>query len=205
MTSKGCHTPRGEWVCRALREQPRHRPTTWRCRDVAKSKRVDDLNAGSWCPVCHRPVAHFLLVAQRSNTNYGPSVMCDACADLLRAVNGFKQQGRRNYESYYEQEQLDLDQIAVRVRGYRLTVGGYLNLLKDQDNKCAICRHRPRRTADLVIDHNHKTGEVRGLLCGKCNTALGLFRDSPDVLDAAIEYLEQRGCYGLDSLHEETA
>ena len=44
----------------------------------------------------------------------------------------------------------------------------------------------------LVIDHNHKTGKVRGLLCGSCNTGIGLLKDSPDVLDAAIEYLQHQ-------------
>lgn len=51
--------------------------------------------------------------------------------------------------------------------------------------KCAICRKK----AKLVIDHNHKTGKFRGLLCGPCNKGLGFFRDNKRSLIQAIEYL----------------
>lgn len=87
---------------------------------------------------------------------------------------------------------------------HHLTLSAHQAIYKAQDGACAICA-TPREPLGLVIDHNHKTGKVRGLLCGACNTGIGLLKDSPDVLDAAIEYLEQRGCYGPDSLNEESA
>ncbi len=59
---------------------------------------------------------------------------------------------------------------------------------------CAICGHAPapgeRR---LVVDHNHKTGRVRGLLCSECNFGIGKFEDKPELLIAAIEYLREPG------------
>mgnify|MGYP001612685598 FL=1 len=54
-----------------------------------------------------------------------------------------------------------------------------------QDNKCLICGHETR----LVIDHNHTTKQVRGLLCSLCNWGLGNFRDNPTILQKAIDYL----------------
>lgn len=54
---------------------------------------------------------------------------------------------------------------------------------------CAICNAE----CDLVVDHCHKTGEVRGRLCRKCNLALGNFKDSVLLLESALEYLEKCG------------
>jgi hypothetical protein len=62
----------------------------------------------------------------------------------------------------------------------------YEKRFKEQDGRCAICGHKDR----LVVDHNHATGLMRGLLCYTHNTALGMFRDSPKLLRAAAEYLE---------------
>lgn len=47
-----------------------------------------------------------------------------------------------------------------------------------------------------AIDHNHATGEFRGVLCRQCNRALGMFKDSPITLRHALEYLELNGSYG---------
>lgn len=62
-----------------------------------------------------------------------------------------------------------------------------------QEGKCAICgshgRGFIRGEKPLVVDHDHKTGKVRGLLCGDCNTALGRFGDDPEQLRRAIAYL----------------
>ena len=59
-----------------------------------------------------------------------------------------------------------------------------------QEEACAICGY-PQFSEDLSIDHCHETGEVRGLLCKHCNLGLGHFRDDPERLKAAIDYLNQ--------------
>jgi len=70
-------------------------------------------------------------------------------------------------------------------------------LLKAQKGLCLICRTIPRSTPHL--DHNHKTGEVRGVLCRGCNWGLGQFQDNPTFLKAAAKYLLQRGYAALDN------
>lgn len=61
-----------------------------------------------------------------------------------------------------------------------------------QNNQCAICEIDVLNTEGrrFAVDHDHITGKVRGLLCSKCNMGLGKFNDSPELIDAAIEYLE---------------
>lgn len=71
---------------------------------------------------------------------------------------------------------------------YGLTPEHYEALLSAQGGRCAICGGRP--TGNLHVDHDHNTGKVRGLLCGRCNPALGAFQDSPRILLAAVRYLE---------------
>lgn len=63
-----------------------------------------------------------------------------------------------------------------------------------QGGLCAICGELPSgKRALLFIDHDHKTGKVRGLLCGACNAGLGYFKDTTSRMTKAIEYLENCG------------
>jgi len=78
---------------------------------------------------------------------------------------------------------------------YGITEEVYLELIKKQNNLCAICRLPPHggKHNKLVIDHCHKNGKVRELLCYPCNVALGLFYENPKFLQSAINYLNSHG------------
>jgi hypothetical protein len=76
---------------------------------------------------------------------------------------------------------------------YGLAYEDYLAMLNGQDGVCAIChQHETYEGLDLSIDHDHSTGKVRGLLCQSCNTGLGKFRDSVELLERAKLYLIER-------------
>lgn len=83
---------------------------------------------------------------------------------------------------------------AERVRGYQIkskygvTPEHFREMLIGQAGRCLICHRVPERT--LVIDHDHATGRIRGLLCNRCNRMLGIAEDSPKRLAAAIRYLQ---------------
>lgn len=82
------------------------------------------------------------------------------------------------------------------VRHYGITEHDYELLLNAQAGVCATCsrpeiRTKNRKTDKLSVDHDHKTGKVRGLLCYKCNVALGMVSDSIDRLKSLISYLER--------------
>jgi hypothetical protein len=73
-----------------------------------------------------------------------------------------------------------------------LTEREYERLLNHQNARCAICRCSPAEApkSRLHVDHCHATGLIRGLLCSPCNTAIGLLREDPSALAAAIAYLK---------------
>lgn len=78
---------------------------------------------------------------------------------------------------------------AMIQRTYDLTGVQYAALLELQDGRCAICRARPR-SQRLAVDHDHRTGRSRGLLCSRCNhDLLGAAHDSLELLEAAVTYL----------------
>lgn len=81
---------------------------------------------------------------------------------------------------------------------YGITLEQYNEMLRKQDNKCKICNkesymydNRIKGFKNLAVDHDHKTGKVRGLLCDSCNHGLGNFRDNIDTLYNAMIYLRE--------------
>ena len=89
-------------------------------------------------------------------------------------------------------------QLKSKLKPFGFTVEDYEFELENQNHVCAICGQpetefnmgTPRR---LAVDHDHKTGCYRGLLCGKCNKGIGLFKDNVAILKQAIQYLEKDG------------
>ena len=77
-------------------------------------------------------------------------------------------------------------------RKYGITLGQYEELKLMQDNKCAICKTPSNECSKgiLFVDHNHNTGKVRGLLCNKCNAAIGLLNENILLFEAAKSYLK---------------
>lgn len=88
-------------------------------------------------------------------------------------------------------------QTWILKNNFSLTPEDYSALLQKQDGVCYICKKPETKITKgvlcrLAVDHNHKTGRVRGLLCDKCNRGLGYFKDSPTLLRVAADYLERK-------------
>jgi Recombination endonuclease VII len=76
------------------------------------------------------------------------------------------------------------------LKKYGITTEQYEQILQDQDHKCGICGlHENESSCRLAVDHCHERNKVRGLLCSNCNTGLGLFKDSVEFLNKALEYV----------------
>ena len=79
---------------------------------------------------------------------------------------------------------------SAKLRQHGLTPEMFDAMLSQQNGVCAICGAASSgRWGTLAVDHDHETGRVRGLLCSRCNTAIGLFGDDPARMDEAAAYL----------------
>lgn len=84
---------------------------------------------------------------------------------------------------------------------YGLSLKLWNIMFKFQKGKCAICN---KKTLDLVVDHNHDTGEIRGLLCHKCNRGIGHFNDDSKLLMKCINYLNDPTMIIISNLSEDS-
>jgi len=116
-----------------------------------------------------------------SNKTHGRTSRCKPCSSL-------------NSSSWYQDNR---ERLVPRMRAnayaryYSLTVEEYDAMYLSQNKGCAIC-HAPTGANGkrLAVDHNHQTEVVRGLLCDDCNTGLGKFKDNPNLLATALNYLK---------------
>lgn len=107
---------------------------------------------------------------------------CNACLEKVRKWNAANPERTRAIKR------------RSQARKYGKKVSDFQHLLDTQKGKCGICFDElPTMAAAnqkrLHLDHDHSTGDVRGFLCGNCNTALGKFRDNPKYLLSAVSYL----------------
>lgn len=140
------------------------------------------------CPHCGevKPTTEFSR--RNSNGKWGFQSYCKECRNKK-----YKQYQIDNQEKYKR-----LNRNNHLKKKYGLTFEDLEKMLRDQDNKCAICGkelflHGASVDYNKIarVDHDHKTGEIRGLLCDSCNIGLGKFRDNTDYLLSAISYLNK--------------
>lgn len=107
---------------------------------------------------------------------------CDSCIKSYNRLHNKKRALKRREE--YIKSKYGIDEAA------------YNRLFKEQNGRCAICRQeesiiRNGRKINLAIDHSHSKGNIRGLLCKRCNTVLGSLEDNIDLFKSAINYLSK--------------
>jgi len=135
------------------------------------------------CKVCNteKPLSAFPI-----RKTHRPGKPVSQCTECKVALNKKRRlEDRENVLAIERRSKLKVT--------YGLTVKQYEDMLAAQNNACAICFSKKPggRTKMFFIDHCHTTGKVRGLLCMRCNTGLGLFLDNPKFLSNAISYLKE--------------
>lgn len=121
--------------------------------------------------------------------NDGLSYICKKCAKeaVARCIAANPEQRKNTLKKYQESLPSGHYKKYDLKSRYGITLEQYNNQLDIQNNKCAICGTKSEKS--LAVDHCHTTGKVRGLLCLKCNTAIGKLNDDVILLQRAIEYL----------------
>lgn len=159
--------------------------------------------ARGWCPDHYARWRRYGDPEEPSRFN-PPGLVCsvDGCDNLVNAPGNRGGRGlcNKHYLRWYQQRNPP-DPVAQRQRSrkhilkqYGLTLEAYEALLARQRNRCAICKSKePGRNGQSVfaVDHDHVTGQVRGLLCHPCNLALGAFKDDPEIIWTALDYVRR--------------
>lgn len=107
----------------------------------------------------------------------------------------------KDYLAEYAQRPKAIDaRVARNLRdNYKMTIDQFNDMWESQGGKCGICRSsmepRGKTKKSVSVDHNHQTGEIRGLLCNGCNRGIGNLMDCPAILEAAAKYLREKGNY----------
>lgn len=136
--------------------------------EFLKDQRTKD-KLGSWCRICrnaYKRTPRQLKLARKAKKNSRD----------------------RNYEHYRK-----VERRRELKKKYGMTLEDYEAMRISQNFKCAICEKHEQASyrQKLFIDHCHKTGKVRQLLCDKCNVGLGSFLDNEKFLEEAIQYLKR--------------
>lgn len=121
----------------------------------------------------------------------GSTKVCNDCLieyPEMEFMKWFSPQRKRMRRSpYCHKCRLERHRVGRLRNVYNLTANEYAKMLKDQENKCAICFREPPK---IFVDHCHKTGKNRQLLCINCNSLIGQAKDDIKILQSAIKYLE---------------
>jgi hypothetical protein len=141
-----------------------------------------------WCGGCKEEKSISLYHKNRSRED-GLQDQCKECKKVFNARSNPRHNPINNPKNADYMWERSLQ------RKYGITAEDYNYMLEQQQGGCAICFQGNPSGRRLAVDHNHDTGEVRGLLCGSCNVGLGNFGDNVDNLEAAIDYLNYTSNY----------
>jgi len=171
-------------------------------KPAPRFEETDDLENSQVCTICKKRMP-FNAFHKNSRAKSGLQSRCRNCYrdwynERYKKNPEFRDKRRGHFGKFYQEkypsrrQKHNDDRL---LRKYGITREEFDVMSKAQDDLCAICRRPPLGKSRLSVDHCHKSLEIRGLLCDPCNTGLGMFQDSPEILITAAAYLQQRKLY----------
>jgi hypothetical protein len=191
---------------KAYRARKRKDPLTTPCRKCGVIDRYPD----GRCANCHRP-------KMKTRSALRPKKLCEVCCTSNRAVNGVcltcppatslpctrcgtfdryadgtcKVCKRASSKRFMEKDPEHYSKLA-RESKFGMPRGGFDYMWNSQKGRCKSCGCKFLKTSEAHVDHDHETGDVRGLLCGGCNCAAGFLKDSANLCRKLAKYLDSK-------------
>jgi len=155
------------------------------CKKAFNKAHLKPLTKLLICPVCKNE-----FVMHKAQFNNSQKYCSSKCRDKRRNKNKINQT-KDERDAYRKDWHLR--------KHYSITLKEFEERWKKCGQKCSICdreltlpiKSKGQKSSCVVIDHNHKTNKMRGLLCSKCNKGLGLFNDDYNLLQKALEYIKE--------------
>lgn len=152
------------------------------------STKIKQILRGHWCPLCQHEAS------RQQNTIYKTPEERQAATRSSWRKNSKKESSRQKRKNRYDAlspEEKEARQRKSKCRKYGITLQEYDDLLLRQGGVCTLCGAKNLRAGDkyLCVDHDHITGDVRGLLCHRCNSGIGFLNDDPELLSKAAAYI----------------
>lgn len=164
---------------------------TKKCSKCGEIKGVGEFYSHnrSWCKECIK-----IISKQYYWSNHQKKIEYEKTPRRVESRRARARQYRKTPKYREREEKLKINgyyrEKSLRVK-YGLSLEKWNKLFKLQNESCAICGKKKSGGKGWVVDHNHTTGLVRGILCNVCNRGIGYLQDSPSILRSAADYLEK--------------
>ena len=153
------------------------------------------------CSKCKRNLSLALFCKDKGSKD-GLCPQCRECRAIFKKKWDKSEKGKlikkAHDKKYHESKRGQITYKNSRLkRIYNITLEQYDQMFEQQNGVCAVCKNpeiakNQHSLLRLAVDHDHETGKVRGLLCQKCNQAIGLMSENIKILKEAVDYLEKK-------------
>jgi hypothetical protein len=173
-----CQTHYCQWWIKTPRGRRSHRKAKRRAYLKHQDSKVQHIT--KYCPKCKetKRITAFWRTKTRSD---GRQMYCSDCQLVYNRE--YREKHPEKYQAYSKTSRLR--------RKFGIGVKEYEQMLEAQGYICAVCREKCGTYRSLAVDHDHQTGEIRALLCRRCNATLGMVNESRLLLLKLIGYLDQ--------------
>jgi len=143
-----------------------------------------------YCPKCQIP-KEFEKFSKNKASRDGLASHCLNCNKILVNIYDNDPKIKKQKHIKYINNRCRLRNNHLK-RRFGLTLSEYRQKLINQNYRCAICGlTQIENGKDLAVDHNHNTGQVRDLLCGRCNAAVGFVKENVDIAEKLVYYIQK--------------